>query len=110
MRSPRWASPPGRFRLGDQEVTLGPDGVRLPDGTLAGSALALDQAVRNLVAWTGCPLHEAVATVTATPARLLGLSEKGALTAGYDADLTLLTPDLHVAGTIVAGRVVHSAL
>ena len=99
--------PPGPFRLGEQEVTLGPDGVRLPDGTLAGSALALDEAVRNLVAFTGCAAHEAVATVTSTPSRVLGLAGKGAVAPGFDADLTLLRPDLTVEGTVVAGRPVH---
>ena len=70
--------PPGRFPLGGRTVTLGDDGVRLDDGTLAGSALALDQAVRNLIAFTGCSPAESIATVTATPARVLGLPRKGA--------------------------------
>ena len=52
------------------------------DGMLAGSDLSLDQAVRNLVAFTGCTAAEAVATVTTTPARLLGLDDRGALEAG----------------------------
>jgi N-acetylglucosamine-6-phosphate deacetylase len=98
--------PHGRFVLGSREVTFGPDGVRLPDGTLAGSALALDEAVRNLVAFTACAVHEAVATVTATPARLLGLDRRGRIHAGADADLTLLTPELHAVGTVVGGTVV----
>ena len=96
--------PPGRFPLGEQEVTLGPDGVRLADGTLAGSALALDEAVRNLVAFTGCAPQDAIATVTATPAAVLGLDRKGAVAPGYDGDLTVLTPDLAVAAVIVGGR------
>ena len=85
------------------------DGVRLPDGTLAGSALSLDQAVRNLIAFTGCTAHEAIATVTSTPARVLGLDRKGAVAPGFDADLVLLTPDLQVVGTIVGGHEVDSA-
>jgi N-acetylglucosamine-6-phosphate deacetylase len=102
--------PFGPFRLGDQQVTLGADGVRLPDGTLAGSALAMDQAVRNLVAFTGCAPPDAIGAVTATPARLLGRGAKGALGPGFDADLALLTPDLRVAGTVVAGRQVFRTL
>jgi N-acetylglucosamine-6-phosphate deacetylase len=100
--------PHGRFVLGSREVTFGRDGVRLADGTLAGSALALDEAVRNLIAFTSCAPREAVATVTATPARVLGLAGKGRLAPGGDADLTLLTPDLHAVGTIVGGRVVRT--
>jgi N-acetylglucosamine-6-phosphate deacetylase len=98
---------PGPFPLAGQEVVLGPDGVRLPDGTLAGSALSLDEAVRNLVAFTGCAVHEAIATVTSTPARVLSLDRAGAVAPGFRADLALLSPDLHVAGAIVAGRAVH---
>jgi N-acetylglucosamine-6-phosphate deacetylase len=101
--------PPGRFPLGARTVTLGDDGVRLDDGTLAGSALALDQAVRNLIAFTGCSPAESIATVTATPARVLGLPRKGAVAPGFDADLTLLTADLRVATTFVGGREVRPA-
>ena len=99
--------PPGRFPLGGRTVTLGDDGVRLDDGTLAGSALALDEAVRNLIAFTGCSPAESIATVTATPARVLGLPRKGTVAPGFDADLTLLTADLRVATTFVGGREVH---
>jgi N-acetylglucosamine-6-phosphate deacetylase len=101
--------PPGSQRFGTRQVTVDETGVRLDDGTLAGSALGLDQAVRNLVAFSGCALHEAVATVTTTPARLLGLQTKGSIRPGGDADLTLLTPDLEVAATLIAGRLVHDA-
>ena len=101
--------PGGSFRLAGRDVTVGKDGVRLPDGTLAGSALSLDQAVRNLIAFTGCTAHEAIATVTSTPARVLGLDRKGAVAPGFDADLVLLTSDLQVVGTIVGGHEVDSA-
>ena len=99
--------PPGRFPLGGRTVTLGDDGVRLDDGTLAGSALALDEAVRNLIAFTGCSPAESIATVTATPARVLGLPRKGTVAPGFDGDLTLLTADLRVATTFVGGREVR---
>ena len=101
--------PPGRFPLGSRTVTLGDDGVRLDDGTLAGSALALDEAVRNLIAFTGCSAAESISTVTATPARVLGLPRKGSVAPGFDADLTLLTADLRVATTFVGGREVRPA-
>jgi N-acetylglucosamine-6-phosphate deacetylase len=76
---------------------------------LAGSVLSLDQAVRNLIAFTGCSLAEAIGTVTATPAALLGLlHERGRIAPGLLADLTLLSPDLHVTATIVQGQEVYS--
>jgi N-acetylglucosamine-6-phosphate deacetylase len=99
--------PHGATRLGSQDVVVDGSGVRLPDGTLAGSTLSVDEAVRNLVAYTGCAAHHAIATVTSTPARLLGLASAGAVAPGLRADLTLLTPDLRVAGTLIAGRQVH---
>jgi N-acetylglucosamine-6-phosphate deacetylase len=98
--------PAGDYRLGDQIVTVDAGrGARLADGTLAGSLLTMDQALRNVVAWTGCRLDEALRAASTTPAAILGLHErKGRLAAGYDADILLLTPDLHVAGALIAGE------
>lgn len=100
--------PPGVHRLGDYEVTVDGASARLADGTLAGSILSLDQAVRNLVAFTGCTVGDALATVTTTPARVLGLDhERGRVAPGAVADLVLLTPDLHVWMTLVRGEVAY---
>lgn len=99
----------GVHLLGDFEVTVDATSARLADGTLAGSILSLDQALRNLIAFSGCTLNEALATITATPARTLGLDgERGRIAAGYAADLVFLTPDLQVRTTMVAGEVVYS--
>jgi N-acetylglucosamine-6-phosphate deacetylase len=82
---------------------------RLPDGTLAGSILSLDTAITNLMHFAGCSLSDALATVTTTPAALLGeQAERGRIAPGYLADLTLLTPDLRVAGTIIRGELLPS--
>lgn len=78
-------------------------GVRTPDGVLAGSDLALDQAVRNLVAFAGCSVPDAVTTVTSTPADLLGLTDRGRLAPGLRGDVAVLDPALRVVATIVAG-------
>lgn len=101
--------PPGRYQLNDFEVYVSETDARLENGTLAGSILPLDEAVRNLVGFTGCSLSEALATVTTTPARLLGLSEqRGHIAPDLLADLVLLTPDLKVALTICAGQVTYN--
>ncbi|MEZ4767174.1 MAG: N-acetylglucosamine-6-phosphate deacetylase [Caldilineales bacterium] len=101
---------PGTHLLGDFEVTVDATSARLADGTLAGSILSLDQALRNLIKFTGCSLSDALATVTTTPARALGLDhERGQIAAGYVADLVLLSPDLEVRGTVVAGELVYTA-
>lgn len=80
----------------------GTDAVRLDDGTLAGSRMGLDQAVRNVVAW-GVPLADALTMASVTPARVLGVPP---LEAGAPADLVLLDDDLQVLGTLVGGTVV----
>jgi N-acetylglucosamine-6-phosphate deacetylase len=65
--------PDGRARLGHRDVVVADGTVRLPDGTLAGSAASLRDCLRLLVEQTGCSVEDAVATATTTPLRLLGL-------------------------------------
>lgn len=92
--------------LGDQEVTVRDGAPRLPDGTLAGSVLAMDQAVRNAAAPDGINLRPAVEMATAAPARVLGLDE-GTITPGGRADLVVLDRDMRVRETIVSGQIVY---
>jgi N-acetylglucosamine-6-phosphate deacetylase len=99
--------PPGRHPLGRAEVTVGDDGVRLADGTLAGSNLAMDQGVRNLVAFSGCQTEAAVHAASTAPATLLGDTIRGTLAAGARGDLVLLTDDLELVATVVGGEVLH---
>jgi len=77
---------------------------RLPDGTLAGSALTMDAAVRTCVA-AGIPLPHALRAAATVPARLLGCHDRGLIEPGRRADLVLLSPDLHVEATVVGGVV-----
>ena len=98
-------APFGTFDLGRRKVRHDTNGVRTTDGTLAGSALALDQAVRNLVEFTDCSFVDAIATVTTTPADLLGLTDRGRITTGAHADLTILTPDGQLVATVIGGDV-----
>jgi N-acetylglucosamine-6-phosphate deacetylase len=75
-------------------------------GALTGGATPLDQTVRNLVAWTGAESIEAIAAVTSTPARVVGVEGLGSVEPGAQADLALLDGDLRVVATVVGGRVV----
>jgi N-acetylglucosamine-6-phosphate deacetylase len=102
-------APPGPVPLGayTAEVSAADGGVRLPDGTLAGSTLALDQAVRNLVAFAGVPLAAAVGSVTEVPARVLGLADRGTLTGGAAGDLVLLDRDGALVATVIGGRIAY---
>jgi N-acetylglucosamine-6-phosphate deacetylase len=83
---------------------------RLADGTLAGSTLTMDRAVRNMPKFTGAPLAEAVLMATLTPARATGTDDrKGTLAPGKDADLVLFSGEMTVVATVVGGTVVFRA-
>ena len=96
----------GDFRLGGQPVEVRDGVARLADGpgrgTIAGSTLTLDAAVRQAVR-AGVPLLEAVTAATATPARAWGLDDVGTLEAGSRADLVVLDEHLEVARVMRSG-------
>ncbi len=99
--------------VSDAVALLGVDGidfthgVRLPDGTLAGSVLPLVQAVRNLVDFTGCSPERAVAAASGRPASVLSDPTRGTLSTGGRGDVTALDLDLDLHLTVVAGDIVH---
>jgi N-acetylglucosamine-6-phosphate deacetylase len=101
--------PPGVYNLGDQEVTVDGNSARLSDGTLAGSILTQDAALRNLMDVSGVGIADLVPTVSATPASVLNLQSKGVIRPGADADLTLVTPQGQVVMTIARGRIVYNS-
>lgn len=79
--------PPGRYRLGESEVELGADGrVAMPGAAhLGGSALTMDRALANTVAFTGLPLEDVLPMATTGPAGLLGLQPAGRVVLDWDA-------------------------
>lgn len=80
------------------------------DGTLAGSVLTMDGAVRTMHRLAGIDLEDAVRMATLNPARAIGLQEtKGSLETGKDADVVVLTRELSVAATVVGGRLAYRA-
>jgi N-acetylglucosamine-6-phosphate deacetylase len=95
---------PGVYQIDGQDILVEATLARLPDGTLAGSILTLDQAVRYAVSLGGASVADALRMASEVPARVLGLHEKGRLAAGADADLVLLDADLAVRATFVGGR------
>jgi N-acetylglucosamine-6-phosphate deacetylase len=99
--------PSGLNRLGAMDVVT--DGVtaRLLDGTLCGSVLAMDDAVRRLAAFSGWPAPTALGSMTDVPARLLGETDRGVVRPGARADLVLLDDAFRVGVTIVGGEVLH---
>ncbi len=96
----------GIYQLGDFVVSVAENKATLPDGSLAGAVVSMDKALANLMRFTGCSVPEAVATATKMPAKLLGLTHKGRLAVGCDADLTLISMRCDVAMTIIGGKIV----
>ena len=99
--------PSGTYSLGGAPVYVDSGAARRDDGTLAGSVLTLDQAVRNVVNWAGVTVADALRMASEIPARLLGLEGAGRIVVGAAADLTLLNEDLYVTGAIIGGERVY---
>jgi len=96
--------PDGDYRLGRHTVTKCLGGVRLADGTLAGSTLTMDQAFRNLVNELGLSLGEASSRVSTHAADRLGLTDRGRLALGCWGDAVLLDRDLQLLDVYIEGR------
>jgi N-acetylglucosamine-6-phosphate deacetylase len=82
--------------------------VRSEDGTIAGSALLMDQAVRNLMMYADIPFETAIISATRSPAQLLGLDrELGTIAPGKRADLAIWSDEYQVLATLVGGHPVY---
>ncbi|MBP9908289.1 MAG: N-acetylglucosamine-6-phosphate deacetylase [Rubrivivax sp.] len=98
--------PDGEYRLGRHTVTKCLGGVRLADGTLAGSTLTMDQALRNLVG-LGLTLAEASRRTSTLAAEHLGLADRGRLAPGAWVDVVRLDRDLQLTGVVVEGETIE---
>ncbi len=96
--------PDGEYRLGEHRVQKCLGGVRLADGTLAGSALTMDQALRNLVQVLGLDLPDAAHRVSTAAAQYLGLSDRGRLAPGAWADVVVMDAQLQLRRVFVEGE------
>ena len=94
--------PDGEYMLGRQVVHKCLGGVRLPDGTLAGSTLTMDQALRNLVS-LGLALDDASRRVSTNAADYLGETERGRLQPGAFADVVVLDRELRIKAVYIEG-------
>ena len=97
--------PDGAYEQGNQTVVVNGIRLRFPNGTIAGSALTMDLAVRNFRAHTGLPLYEVVNMASLYPARSVGVdAKKGSLEPGKDADILITDRDFCVQRTFVRGE------
>lgn len=98
----------GTYDLGGQEVIVTQGQAKLKNGTLAGSVLTMDKAVKNLVTKVGISLLNAVQMASYNPAKCLGIDDKkGSLELYKDADIVILNKNLETKLTMVAGKVVY---
>ena len=96
--------PEGVSELGGQKVIVKDKQARLESGNLAGSVLQYQDAFKNIMKFTGCGIEEAVKMSSVNQAREFGLTQKGAIEVGKDADLNVLDSDLNVVKTFSFGR------
>jgi N-acetylglucosamine-6-phosphate deacetylase len=98
--------PDGDYALGRHRVRKCAGAVRLADGTLAGSTLTMDQALRNLVFALGLPLADASRRVSTHAARYLGLADRGTIAVGASADLVVLDARLRLTRVVIEGEAI----
>ncbi|SER85735.1 N-acetylglucosamine-6-phosphate deacetylase [Salisediminibacterium halotolerans] len=95
----------GHYQLGGQDVTVSGKEATLADGTLAGSILPMNEAVKNMMAYTGCTLAQAVRMATVNPAEQLEIADrKGSIAVGKEADFTVLSKQGDVLATYIGGE------
>jgi len=98
----------GVYDLGGQEATVKDGVARLVDGTLAGSVLTMNQAVRNFYEHTDATLFEVIRLASLNPATSIHVSDrKGSLEVGKDADIIFLDDAFNCHLTLVRGEVVY---
>ncbi|MDD4879315.1 MAG: N-acetylglucosamine-6-phosphate deacetylase [Candidatus Omnitrophica bacterium] len=94
------------FMLGGLKVRVKGKEARLVNGKLAGSVIGLNDAVRNMMKFTGVSLPGAVGMASLNPARVLGVEKrKGSLSVGKDADVVIFDKDLKIKHTIIKGKI-----
>jgi len=101
--------PDGESELGGQLVIVKNGEARLVDGTLAGSVLKMNNAVKNVVESVGLSLETAIEFATANPAKNLGIYDKvGSIKEGKRADFAILNKDtFEVLATIRNGKIIY---
>ena len=99
--------PDGRYLISNQWAKVEKGRSLLSDGTIAGSVLTMNKAVKNIMEFANLSLSEAVRLATLNPAKVLGIEDKkGSLSPGKDADITVMNPVFEVLLTMVSGKII----
>ncbi len=96
-------------QFSDQRVTLSGNKAVMDDGTIAGSTLTLNKAIKNMYETTGAKLTEAVRMATVNPAKVIKL-DSGIIASGKQADFVVLDKELNVEMTIMKGKIRYKSL
>lgn len=87
----------GQYKLYEHDVTVAEGAARLRDGTLAGSVLTMDAAVKNMIELAGLPVDTVIPLATESPARIANVADrKGKIERRYDADLVVMNDRFEV--------------
>lgn len=97
----------GETQFSDQKVTLTGNKAVMEDGTIAGSTLTMNKAIKNIVETTGAKISDAVRMATVNPAKVIK-TDRGILSSGKQADFVVLDEDFNVEMTILNGKVRYS--
>ena len=102
--------PDGEYDLGGQSIFLKGIECRLADGTIAGSVLKLNNAVRNVLQHTALPIHEVFNMASLNPAKAIKVDGRlGSLEEGKDADIIITDENINVIRTIKKGKTIYEA-
>ena len=102
--------PDGEYTLGGQKIIVNGIECLLEDGTIAGSVLKLNDAVKNVYKNTEMPLWQVVAAASLNPASAIGVdNRKGSLEIGKDADIIITDHEFNIVKTIIGGKVKYEA-
>jgi N-acetylglucosamine-6-phosphate deacetylase len=102
--------PDGEYELGGQPIFLKGIECRLADGTIAGSVLKLNDAVKNVMNHTNLPANEVFNMASLNPAKAIGKDDRiGSLEAGKDADIIIADENINIIRTIKKGKTVYEA-
>ena len=101
--------PDGEYSLGGQPIYLKGIECRLADGTIAGSVLKMNIAVRNVLEHTNLSVPEVVAAASLTPAHAIKAYNKGSLKVGCDADSVIADEKFNIKRTIKKGNTIYEA-
>lgn len=98
----------GVYLDNDQEIYVKNNELRLKDGTLAGSCLTMNQAIKNAIKFTGVNLIDVINFATANPAKNLNIFDKvGSIKVGKLANFAVIDKELNVYQTIRCGNIIY---